>query len=64
MMTEQCKGCRFNQSWCNRLVVNGGFGNNDRVASDFITKDNPICEYKEEGYVKPTPRPNFNSWAS
>lgn len=64
MMTEKCKGCRFSKgSWCNRLVVSGGFGMNDRVASDYL-KRGEECEYREEGETKIEPYPNFNSWVS
>ena len=63
MMTEQCRGCRFNESWCNRLVVNGGFGMNDRVASDYLHQGEE-CKYKESGEVKTEPHPNLNNWAS
>lgn len=38
--------CRFNKGrWCNRLVVSGGFGMNDRTA-DYFLKNNQ-CHYFE-----------------
>lgn len=63
MMTKECKGCRFNKSWCNRLVVAGGFGMNDRVASDYLRED-AACEYKEEGKSTIEKQPNLNNWAT
>lgn len=44
-----CRCCRFclNSGKCNRLVVAGGFGNNDKVAKDLM-KDGK-CDYFEEG---------------
>lgn len=48
-MERPCKTCIYElDGWkCNRLVVNGGFGNNDRVARDYM-KDNK-CDYYKQG---------------
>lgn len=59
-MKPICEGCYFNKgSWCNRLVVSGGFGCSDRLASDYL-KGNE-CKYREEGKSKPTSKPNFEN---
>lgn len=65
-MDKICMKCRFNKGrWCNRLVVSGGFGMNDRTADDFLK--NNQCHYfvplekgeklvfEEKGYL------NFNN---
>ena len=58
-MDKICIGCYFNRGFCNRLVIPGGFGWHDRVASDFL--ENNECKYKKEGKSKETVRPNFEN---
>lgn len=59
-MKAICNGCYYNMgSWCNRLVIVGGMGMHDRVASDYLKGD--ICEYRKEGISKPSNRPNFEN---
>ena len=64
-MVDQCKTCIFLlDGWkCNRLVVDGGFGNNDRVASDYI-KDNTCNYYKQGQGQKDYSTGSCNSWNS
>lgn len=43
-MADICETCTYCKSWgCNRLVVPGGFGRNDRVARDYMK--NGKCSY-------------------
>lgn len=59
-----CNTCCFQQGWrCNRLVVNGGFGSNDRVASDYM-KDNHCDYYKQGQQSQPLGDGSCNSWNS
>lgn len=59
-MDKICKGCHYNRGyWCNRLVISGGMGMHDRVASDYL-KDNK-CNYFEAGHSEPTTKPNFEN---
>lgn len=54
-MDNICRTCTFSKGfWCNRLVVPGGYGNHDKVASDYL-KDNK-CNY----YKKGTPEIDYN----
>ena len=49
MKAEICDGCVFSKSWgCNRLVIPGGFGRNDRVASDYLKANDKQCKYREK----------------
>lgn len=61
IMDKICKDCKFCKgSWCNRLVIPGGFGRHDRVASDYL-KDNK-CKYYEKGkVVVDYNKPNFEN---
>lgn len=60
-MDKICNGCYYNKgSWCNCLVVPGGFGRHDRVASDYL-HDNK-CEYRKEGETSiDNNKPNFEN---
>lgn len=58
-MDRICRDCLYNKGWCNRLVVPGGFGCHDRVASDYL-KDNK-CKYYEQGKSEPSGKPNFEN---
>ena len=54
MGNKICSKCSYhfwNTGKCNRLVVNGGFGNNDKVAKDYM-KDPSKCDYFLEGEPK------------
>lgn len=43
-MDKICATCYYCKgSWCNRLVIVGGFGMHDRVASDYLK--NNECDY-------------------
>lgn len=60
-MKAICKGCYYNKgSWCNRLVVVGGFGASDRTADEYASDDK--CDYRKEG-VSPQGgnKPNFEN---
>lgn len=60
-MDKICEDCYFNKgSWCNRLVIVGGFGCSDRVASWYLK--NNKCDYYEHGDVTiDNNKPNFNN---
>lgn len=58
-MDKVCKGCLYNRGWCNCLVVPGGMGMHDRVASDYLK--NNECEYRKEGTSQITSKPNFEN---
>lgn len=58
-MKEICNGCYYNRGFCNRLVVPGGMGRRDRVASDYL-KGNE-CAYRKDGKSEPTIKPNFEN---
>jgi len=60
-MKAICEGCYYNKgSWCNRLVVPGGFGRQDRVASDYLTGDH--CDYRKDGAsTTDNNKPNFEN---
>ncbi len=59
-MDKICKDCLFNKGWCNRLVIPGGMGRRDVVAS-FYLKDNKF-NYYEQGKVKAdNNKPNFEN---
>lgn len=56
-----CKTCtRCLNGRCNYLVIQGGFGRNDRVARDFIK--NGKCDYYKEG--EPEKRQTYNGITS
>lgn len=59
MMKKICNGCYYNKGWCNRLVVVGGFGMKDRVASDYLNGD--TCEYRKEGNSEVSNRINLEN---
>lgn len=59
-MDKICTGCYYNRGWCNCLVVSGGMGRHDRVASDYL-KDNK-CNYRKEGAQSiDNNKPNFEN---
>lgn len=58
-MDKICTGCYFNKGWCNRLVVPGGMGRRDRVASDYLK--NNKCDYRKEGAQREEKKPNFEN---
>lgn len=59
-MDKICTGCYYNRGWCSCLVVPGGMGRHDRVASDYL-KDNK-CDYREEGAQSiDNNKPNFEN---
>lgn len=60
-MEKICNGCYYNKgSWCNCLVVSGGFGMNDRTA-DMYLKNNS-CKHRREGKLENRgSKPNFNN---
>ena len=59
MLKEICNGCYYNRGWCNRLVVVGGLGMKDRVASDFLNGN--TCDYRKSGVSVETNKPNFEN---
>ena len=59
MKSSVCSGCAFNNGWCNRLVIAGGMGRHDRVASDYLKGD--TCEYRLEGNSEVSNKPNFEN---
>ena len=60
-MDKICKDCYYCKgSWCNCLVIPGGFGMHDRVASDYL-KDNKCKHYKQTNDVKFESKPNFEN---
>ena len=66
MITKECIGCEYNtKHGCDRCVVNGGCGMNDRVASDYL-KEGETCQYKREGKPNDLPYQNYliNAWGS
>lgn len=59
-MKAICNGCRWCKgSWCNRLVVPGGMGRHDRVASDYLKGEH--CDYYEAGQPRTDNKPNFEN---
>ena len=60
-MDKICNGCYYNKgTWCNCLVVPGGMGCRDRVASDYLR--NNKCEYRREGKTSiDNNKPNFEN---
>lgn len=66
MNMNVCKDCKFLAFFgCNRLVVSGGFGMSDRVASDYMKGEH--CAYFEQATTDSKTssdrgtRPNFNN---
>ena len=64
MTTKQCNDCKFYKGWCDCCVSAGFYGNNDRLASDFIHSEDDVCKYKITGVSKREPYPNNNPWAT
>ena len=60
-MKAICKGCYYNKgTWCNRLVVVGGFGMKDRTAIMYASDDK--CDYRKEGKsLRDENKPNFEN---
>ena len=59
-MKKICNGCYYNKgSWCNRLVIVGGFGMKDRTADMYATDDK--CDYKVNGKSSASNKPNFEN---
>lgn len=59
-MKQICNDCKYNEGWCNRLVVPGGFGRKDRTADDYAS-DN-FCKYKKQGEAtRLSEKPNFEN---
>lgn len=58
-MDKICSTCYYCKgSWCNHLVIAGGMGRHDRVASDYL-KDNKCSYYKCGEQVSDNNKPNF-----
>lgn len=60
-MKAICKGCYYNKgSWCNYLVVVGGFGMRDKTADMYATDER--CNYRKEGVSEiDNNKPNFEN---
>lgn len=59
-MDKICKTCYYCKDWwCNRLVIPGGMGMHDRVASDYLK--NNECKYYVEGESEPCKKHNFEN---
>ncbi len=60
-MDKICKDCQYNKGyWCNRLVIQGGMGRHDRVASDYLK--NNKCDYYKQGKIEvDNNKPNFEN---
>ena len=60
-MDKICKDCQYNKGyWCNRLVIPGGMGRHDRVASDYL-KNNKCDDYKQGKIEVDNNKPNFEN---
>lgn len=58
-----CTKCKYAiDGWCNRLVVSGGFGMNDRLGRDY--KRNNQCPYFSEGVGRVGNNNNMPMWNS
>lgn len=60
-MKAICKNCYYNKgSWCNRLVVVGGFGMHDKTAIMYASDDK--CDYLKDGVsLQDENKPNFEN---
>lgn len=59
-MKKICEGCYYNKgSWCNRLVIVGGFGRRDVTAISYAS--DAECAYKAKGHTEVSDRPNFEN---
>lgn len=59
-MDKVCKTCYYCKgSWCNRLVIPGGMGMRDIVASYYLK--NNECKYYVKGEPETGKKPNFEN---